>query len=98
MEKGWCLAAERLDHLDRGGRRANLVHVVQDEDEVASQLVLERLADERGEPARPGLLVPFRAGPARRGDRERHIARERRDAKANRIRDAVCDGSERCVL
>ena len=91
------LPAERLDHEDRAGRRLELVDVVDDEDEVAVQLRLKRLADRGREPARPpGLVEPgTRAG---RDDRARLAGGEARDAQAERVCDAAGELRERRIL
>ena len=64
------LPAERLDHLDRT-RRGHLVHVVDDEHEVARELRLQCLADGCGEAPRTGGLVLLGARARRGRDRTR---------------------------
>ena len=67
------LPAQSLDELHRARRRGHLVHVVQHEDEVTSQLGLQRLADHRREPACARELVLLGTGACGGGDGPGHV-------------------------
>ena len=92
------LAAQRLDHLDGAGRRLELVDVVDDEDEVASELGLERFADSRSEAPGPGGLVLLGSGAGDRGDGTRRIRREPGHAEPERVREPAREGGKGRVL
>ena len=93
-----CLAAERLDRLDRACRRRDLVDVVEHENQVAAKLALEDLADQRGEAAAPAgvVLAAARAGP--RLDGVRCVYRERWDAQPKGVGNAERERGQREVV
>jgi hypothetical protein len=92
------LAAERLDRLDRAGRRCDLVDVVEHENEVAPKLALEDLADQRCKAPAPAGVV-LAAARARPGlDGVRCVDGERWDAEPKSVGNASRERGQRHVV
>src|SRR4029079_15957710 len=92
------LTEERRDRLDRARCRRDLVDVVEHENEVAAQLALEDLADQRSEASAAAgvVLAAARAGP--RLDGVRRVHRERGDAQPKGVGNAVSERGQREVV
>ena len=98
VDLGRCLPAERLDELHRPGRLRELVHVVDDEHEVAAELGLQRLADERRDSLRACPVVGVRVGTGCARDRAGDLGRDGRYPEPKRIDDPTGEDRERLVF
>jgi hypothetical protein len=76
VQGGRCLADERLDQTHRGPVGAELVHVVEDQHEIALEPLLERGAEERRIRVGPAQLVRVGVGPLQAVGRRAEVGRE----------------------